>query len=649
MRVEHTLLLDQGESVVEFTLLVPQYEHWQSCGWRVWVDDRLAEQLSGDDVNLRRRGPVGASVLIAGQAGRPAGLDPLLATVGSGAHFAQVAPPASWPTLWSAYSMFDVVVIPADRVEELANAWPAQWAALARWIGAGGNLWLVDANPDWRELPSVERALGASGSHAPQDGPKSSTDDADEAILARGWKFAALGERGQQPLEMSLALSRFEVVDQEPQPARTRGAPSVPSPVVAPTSRRWFAVRGYGLGLVAAFRVDLRLAPTVPGNDPALSAPDGDAGFGELSLGGVLSPPPPESDGPAAAISPAEAATAAIMQSLLYPRLAWTSRHGLKPDESHADFNTWLIPGVGVAPVGVFQFLITLFVLAIGPLNYWWFKRRNKLPMVLATAPVAAAAVTLALLTYGTLADGLGVRARARSLTLLDQTSSELVHWSRRTYYAGLAPRDGLTLPREAVAYPITASTGRRGSWARTHARRTLQWTADQRLASGWLPARTPTQHLVIVARPTEKRLDIRPEADGLRIRNGLGVAASYLIVQGHQGGLYGCEHVAAGETALAAAIKPSDAASRLRRLMLDNFPELPPGIDRRRSRWMSYGPTLAGNIMEAQLEAITSPVVRGWGDGSYIAITDRAVDQPDAAPNIREEAGFHVIQGRWR
>ena len=102
-----------------------------------------------------------------------------------------------------------------------------------------------------------------------------------------------------------------------------------------------------------------------------------------------------------------------------------------------------------MAPVGQFQFLVTLFAIAIGPLNYWLLKRANKLPMLLATVPIAAAGTTLLLFMYGLFADGFGVRARARTLTLLDQTQEEAVSWGRLSYYAGLAPRDGLAVPTD--------------------------------------------------------------------------------------------------------------------------------------------------------------------------------------------------------
>ena len=104
-----------------------------------------------------------------------------------------------------------------------------------------------------------------------------------------------------------------------------------------------------------------------------------------------------------------------------------------------------LIPGVGSAPVNSFLVLISLFVVAIGPVNYFLLQRQRKLYLLLITVPLGAGVVTSALFIYALVSDGLGVRARARSLTRIDQTSGRTVSWSRQSYYAGLAPSAGMS------------------------------------------------------------------------------------------------------------------------------------------------------------------------------------------------------------
>ena len=54
-------------------------------------------------------------------------------------------------------------------------------------------------------------------------------------------------------------------------------------------------------------------------------------------------------------------------------------------------FANLLVPGVGLAPVTEFHVLITLFVLVIGPVNYWLLKRWRRLHLMVLTVPLAAA------------------------------------------------------------------------------------------------------------------------------------------------------------------------------------------------------------------------------------------------------------------
>jgi hypothetical protein len=303
---------------------------------------------------------------------------------------------------------------------------------------------------------------------------------------------------------------------------------------------------------------------------------------------------------------------------------------------------------VGEAPVGQFQFLISLFVIAIGPLNYWWFKRRKKLPMLLVTVPAAATIVTLMLLSVGVLADGLGVRVRARSLTLLDQTAGEATTWSRQTYYAGISPRDGLAMSRDSVVYPILSPWSERRGWSRNSVKRSIAWDDKQRLTSGWLASRTPTQYLTVATRPSAKRLVLRNDAAGLSIVNRLGVAVTHLVVQDHDGKTYWCEGLEPDAGRIVPAVESRDVSIKLRRLFLDHYPEFPAGAMPTQYNYNEYGAVLAKNLMEAQLDAMNSPVVRGWVDGGYIAVTDHGVDLDLGVDDAVEEASFHVIRGTW-
>ncbi len=93
-------------------------------------------------------------------------------------------------------------------------------------------------------------------------------------------------------------------------------------------------------------------------------------------------------------------------------RWQWYQRWGLSLERENDDFWNFLIPGVGLAPVTQFQVFITLFMLAIGPVNYFVLRRLGKLNLLVVTVPAGALLVTLALIAVALLADGLGVRVR---------------------------------------------------------------------------------------------------------------------------------------------------------------------------------------------------------------------------------------------
>jgi hypothetical protein len=249
------------------------------------------------------------------------------------------------------------------------------------------------------------------------------------------------------------------------------------------------------------------------------------------------------------------------------------------------------------------------------------------------------------------LADGFGVRARARTLTMLDQRAGEAASWGRLSYYAGIAPRGGLTVPADQVLYPILPS------WATESAfggraympPREILWRDQQRLTRGWLQSRTPTQYQAIAARPSVKKLELRTTDKGLRIVNRLGVDVVDVAVQDHGGKFYLCQNLSADEGRVVPATDQTALASQIRRQFTAHLPEFPGGEDASYVRYYGYGGfALSQSAMEGRLEAINSALITGWGNGTYIAFTKEAVELDFGLDDVTEEASFHVIEGKW-
>ena len=220
-------------------------------------------------------------------------------------------------------------------------------------------------------------------------------------------------------------------------------------------------------------------------------------------------------------------------------RWLWPQRHGLSLLRQNSDYWNFVIAGVGIAPVGAFLVLISLFAVTIGPVNYFLLHRFHRLNWLLVTIPLGAMVVTGGLVSYAFIADGLDVQLRARSVTLLDTKTGEAVSWSRQTYYAGLAPSQGLKFPADAAVYPLEQyPQGSGGSLTARH----LRWDAEhQHLRSGYMPSRWQTQFVVIHPRITAASVRISDDSGTIRATNHLGAEVSSFFLRKADGSFLVC------------------------------------------------------------------------------------------------------------
>ncbi len=584
--VEQDFELAQGDTVAAIKLLVPQLIDWNVCSMEVWVDGRLDKQLSQPSQSFSRTNNNTSHALFMPRRSEQI---KLLGT----AFNEQISSgrvelrygSSELLDTWLDYSTVGAVIAAPEDLEQWETESPVRFQELLRWVRAGGNLWVVCAGSDLTELPDVERALGIS-------------DD-----LASGWNYLPLQGSAKTGVDALLEFKSpgsFEKSSQRRPWSRDRDDPDR-----AVDSRDWFVARAFGMGTVTVFR-----------------DPDGTGSKNTL---------------------------VAVERSLLAKRSAWVHRHGNDPARGNYEFNNFLIPDVGMAPVFEFQVLISLFVIGIGPVNYWLLKRRGQLPLLLVTVPTAALAATLVLFVYGILSEGTGTRVRVQSFTMLDQKGGEAVCWARLSYYAGIAPAEGLRMPTDAAIYPILPSSGGRDRYGQP---RELLWDnasaeLSQHLSQGWLAARTPTQYLTITARPTNKQIAFELSDAGLRATNRLGVDVLTLAVQDDQGKFYLSEKIAAGESILLPASDKSTVMKAMRALLSDHEPQFPAGAEvAYRQRYRTE--TLSQNLMEIEIAALTSPMVQEWGSRTYVAVTAAGVELDLGLDYVTEQNSCHVIRGSW-
>jgi len=345
----------------------------------------------------------------------------------------------------------------------------------------------------------------------------------------------------------------------------------------------------------------------------------------------------------------------------------WRSRHGLTCDNTNPDFDNYLIGEVGLPPVGAYRVLITFFVLGICPLNYWLLRRSGRLHLLLFTVPAAALLVSVALVGYVFVADGLTSRLRARSYTEIDQRSGQAVSWARLSYYAGLAPADGLKFSDDVVVLPFEKAP----EWTERGARsRTVEWGESQHLSRGWLNARTPTQYLTVRAYQSPRRLKFASTtgSQDLALRNELGTRIKFLTVRGQTGESYFARDIEPGAAIRLTPFGPatsatSDAFGAMMGAFRADTPATPAqiaamGLDafgrrrNRRGRYFIQSQTnLASttSLLELTLKAASSTApFSGLEPGSYVAIVERPTEIEAGFGNPTESQGLHVIRGKW-
>jgi hypothetical protein len=626
VRVTERVELPAGASTGTATLRLPQFGGWDTFGVKVWEDGEQLEELS-----FERMGTGGQQynealprVLVVG----PASSDLSGLTAGLGGtqtnHPASGPPapaPASLltgdqlPDHWLDYTTFDVVVTSWDQLEALIHNHPPAWQALWRWVSAGGNLVVFKASGDWDWLHDFER-------------------DAQPPVISSGGR-----------------------ADQPPGDANARAGEQEHPPYV--------------------LRLDAHYAPPpVPGWQPVVSAAEVEA-WSAQHRGSALAVLPRESLPQLDRLSrpwdlgqilvlrsdpltPDPAIWTALWSQFGDDRTAAAPRLGLSALSANHDFWNLLVPNVGLPPVDAFRVLITLFVVLIGPVNYFLLRRLQRLHLLVFIVPAAALLVTVSLLAYAILGDGLGVKLRARTLTILDQPRGEGLCWSRLSYYAGLAPSGGLTFSKDTAVYPLEAQPSPMG---RGQATRVVVWGERQNLTRGWLASRTPTQFVTVRAVPTKAMLAVSPADAGLTLENQLGSDLMHVVVADEQGRFFYARDLAAGNSNAASETPLVEALARLAPVISAARPEAPAEMSAYQSfpQQRGYGfssfdspwpdPRQETSRLEQAFELLSQADHLGLlplGPRSYVALVRRSPLAEYGYEPVEESGEIHLILGRW-
>jgi hypothetical protein len=277
-------------------------------------------------------------------------------------------------------------------------------------------------------------------------------------------------------------------------------------------------------------------------------------------------------------------------------------------------------------PVRGMLVLMLAFVVVIGPVNLFILSRLNKRIWLLVTVPLIALLTGGLMFGYSVVSEGFEGHCRTATLTLLDETTGRATSLGWAAYYSPLATREGLRFSYQTELNPqISADRGYsyRASES-TSGNRTVVWTEDQHLASGWLAARVPVHFTFRKSEVRRERLAVHTGAGGkLTVVNGLGAPIKQLTLADRDGRLLAAANIPAGAEVALDLLDIKAGATQNRRSLY-------------KAAWLSGVRTLADSPRD-YLQPQT-----------YVAVLDGSPFTDNAMPAAREQGSIAVVYGIW-
>ena len=529
----------------------------------------------------------------------------------------EVLPPDELPDTWLAFSCCNVIIVGIDDLLAMRDATPDKVAALREWAATGNTLCVHGIGKDFDRLDDCERVLDLreirgtprNGWRDPATGDFATFFDYD--LTQNNGAYVTVNGTQQW-------LYGTDLLEHRKREA-AKGRKETPAEIARKRRAAQFIYRDIGLGNVVALSTD----KPFPGTNRQWGW---------------------------------------IFRTLDRTNYKWYQRFGMSLHRDNPDFWNWLIPGVGLPPVVSFLVLISIFVIAIGPFNYFFLRRTRRLYLLLVTVPAGALLVTFSLLTYAMFMDGFGTKSRIRSVTSIDQPSNVAVTWSRQTYYSSLAPSRGLVYPKHAAVYPLLALPAE-GQNQISPTRR-INWDENQVLRRGYMRSRTPAQFMVVGARPCLAELMVT-EGNPLEVKNQLETDISMLVLRDSGGNYWVGDDIKNEAEAKLRPVKQSELKglnAKLARIHNESRPSNPKGFRRheymssymyRSRRAYSYidqqenAPRYGTSILERQLSTANGQLNK-LQPRSYLALVSMSPEVPLGIPRTKEFSSFQVIIGKW-
>jgi len=226
----------------------------------------------------------------------------------------------------------------------------------------------------------------------------------------------------------------------------------------------------------------------------------------------------------------------------------------------------------GVPVRGLFV-LMLVFVLVIGPVNLFWLARRRRKIWMLWTVPAISLLTCLIVSGFALFGEGWSATAKTEALTILDETAHRATTIGLTAFYSPVTPSEGLHFSYDTELDPQIPRDWRYGR--NNAATRTIDWTNDQHLDSGWISARVPAFFKFRKSETRRERLNLRLEANGTAtLVNGLGAEISEIWWADSEGRIHTATNVPAGAQATLklSGLTASASPARLREAFYEDW-----------------------------------------------------------------------------
>ncbi|TWU05597.1 hypothetical protein [Stieleria varia] len=586
-------------------ILVPKDEKTQDALWKIFPDMRSLVTSIGDgplprDTDVKRLSHFAANSFV--ESVQPGRLQ-----------FRRIDE-ESLHESWLGFSQLDVILVADPLLRRIESEQPSAMAAIRNWVTAGGNLWIYAVPPD----------------DAESDGGASS----------QAW------HTGLPTLER-LPASSF-VKPSESQANLQLGESNDLQIMEYNAWQGWYGPGTYGRSSGGERRQSLfdRMASeknpmvdTVAPSELASKIRFGSFGSGRVML--------IESDDP----FPGSFQFWDSVNRIHGNRLRWVSRNGISVPLGNDSYWSWLIAAVGQPPVKSFVGLNTLFVVLIGPVLYFYLRRRDRLYLLYFSAPALAFVVTLGLFLYALVADGVSTRAKARKLTWVDLENDCVLHEMHHTYYTVLGSGNGLKFDSDVAVYPYrhgpvidgyyyrNANGNVAGEGLINHGNDGVRFTG------GFLPSRDQVQYVTVQPKNNVPTVSFQIDDGTPRVTNHLEQSLSDVLLCDASGVRWHVANLAAGATA-----KMQTVTTPMINEILDSdvFPNAANVPELRRDYYRyGYNPS-AGylNVVQtSELERSLKSFRRLMPAGSFIATT-QLQDSDLGVPKARLSESAHVYFG---